>query len=66
MERVKELRAAYRTRVHEANDNRHLATALEWWADFIGDTGRHPFLDPAEPGRNHYNEATMLMFVEYI
>eukprot|EP00965_Chrysotila_dentata_P039767 1321484-Pleurochrysis_carterae.AAC.1 len=57
-ERVEELRRAYRARVHEANDNRHLATVLEWWADFTQETGREPFLDPTELGGHAYNEST--------
>eukprot|EP00965_Chrysotila_dentata_P056333 1868463-Pleurochrysis_carterae.AAC.1 len=63
---VADLRQEFQKRVREAADHRKLATALEWWADYLKFSGRVPFADPSRPGKDKYNAETMELFAEYI
>eukprot|EP00965_Chrysotila_dentata_P128804 4258091-Pleurochrysis_carterae.AAC.1 len=40
---VEALRASFQVRAREATDNRRLATALDWWAEFLTFAKRLPF-----------------------
>eukprot|EP00965_Chrysotila_dentata_P003110 101624-Pleurochrysis_carterae.AAC.6 len=52
--RVAELQKASQARVPEANDNRHLSTASEWWSDLRLPRrhGMHAFDRPVDAGRS--------------
>lgn len=59
---VEALRADVCGHVEAATDAGRTGTAFEFWADFLADTQREPFVDPAMAGGARYNAETLTLF----
>ena len=66
VEVVQRLRASIAGRLADVVETDRLSTSLAWFADFVRDTDRSPFVDPDEPGGKRYNQETLDLFAAYV